>query len=240
MTQRALGHFRPGHTGQALNFVDSHQAYDKDTDIPLKAKHAKQQMLHFLDPDILGTRKQPWNNLTKPSGPFPDHRGPMHYGMPFAPRFPDPSKKRSLHIGTSIRPEIDQRAERLPKRDPVEPTKTGKLQFDPRKLLGDTVPANLGGSGLAEQRIDTTVPPGKAGKTQTRFLVDIDASGRLDMMEGWNPSTELDINTKRTMHNQMLEKALNNTLRKDKKLTAKRVGLMQTYKSKFWSISMPI
>jgi hypothetical protein len=34
-------------------------------------------------------------------------------------RFPDPSMKRELSVGTSIRAEIDYRAEAVPKRDPV-------------------------------------------------------------------------------------------------------------------------
>jgi hypothetical protein len=34
-------------------------------------------------------------------------------------RFPDPSIKRVLSVGTSIKAEIDYRAEVLPKRDPV-------------------------------------------------------------------------------------------------------------------------
>ena len=34
-------------------------------------------------------------------------------------RFPDPCMKRELSVGISIRPEIDYRAEVVPKRDPV-------------------------------------------------------------------------------------------------------------------------
>lgn len=229
MTQRSLGHLRPGHAGQSLNYVDTDKAY-VNADLPIMAKHARQQILHFLDPDILGTKKKPWNNMTTPSGPYADHRGPMNQGtMPFAPRFPDPSRKRSLHIGTSIKAEIDKRAERIPKRDPVMPTKTSKLQFDPRKLLGDTVPRNLGGTGPMDVRNDSTIPPGKHGKTQTRFIVHVDPTGKLDMLEPWNPSTQPVKNVLVQNELQTLEMALENSKQKEPMMTTKRVGLVQDY-----------
>mmetsp|Transcript_40678 Transcript_40678/g.79647 ORF Transcript_40678/g.79647 Transcript_40678/m.79647 type:complete len:341 (+) Transcript_40678:95-1117(+) len=231
MTQRALGHFRPGHTGQPLNYVDTQKAYDGSYDVPQKAKHAKLQVLHFLDPDILGTKKVPWNCMTTPSGPYADHRGPLNQGtMPFAPRFPDPSRKRTLHVGTSIKVEIDKRAERIPKRDPVMSTTKTKLQFDPRRLLGDKVPGNLGGTGGAELRTDTTIPPGKAGKPTTRFVLHVDCTGKLDMLEPWNGSTLADKSIVTTNHNQLLEHALTNSKVKEPKFTAKRVGLVQSYR----------
>ena len=158
MTQRAFGHLRPGNIGQQVDFADTATAYRND-DVPIKAKLARQQVLHFMDPDILQRKKQPWNNGTKPSGPYPFDHGPLNKGMPFAPRFPDPSAKRSLHVGTSIKPEIDQRAEKIPKRDPIMPRKTSKLQFDPRRLQHSTLPSNLGGTAAAQPRTDTTLPP---------------------------------------------------------------------------------
>uniref|UniRef100_A0A7S0Y6H2 Uncharacterized protein n=1 Tax=Hemiselmis andersenii TaxID=464988 RepID=A0A7S0Y6H2_HEMAN len=231
MTQRALGHFRPGHSGQPLNYVDTHKAYDGAYDVPQKAKHAKLQVLHFLDPDTLGTKKVPWNNMTTPSGPFADHRGPLNQGtMPFAPRFPDPSRKRALHVGTSIKVEIDKRAERIPKRDPVVSTTKTKLQFDPRKLLGDKVPSNLGGTGAPQLRTDSTIPPGKAGRPQTRFIVHVDCTGKLDMLEPWNPSTQPDKSVLQTNQNQTLEHALANTKAREMKLTQRRGGVVDNYK----------
>ena len=154
MTQRAFGHLRPGNIGQQVDFADTATAYRND-DVPIKAKLARQQALHFMDPDILQRKKQPWNNGTKPSGPYPFDHGPLNKGMPFAPRFPDPSAKRSLHVGTSIKPEIDQRAEKIPKRDPIMPRKTSKLQFDPRRLQHSTLPSNLGGTAAAQPRAPT-------------------------------------------------------------------------------------
>jgi hypothetical protein len=230
MTQRSLGHMRPGHTGQPLNYVDTDKAYISH-DVPIKNVNARKQILHFLDPDILGTKKKPWNNMTTPSGPFADHRGPMNQGtMPFAPRFPDPSRKRSLHIGTSTRAEIDKRAESIPKRDPVRPTKISKLQFDPRKLLGETVPENLGGTGTATMKLANTVPPGKAGKVCTRFIVQVDPTGKLDMLEPWNPSTQPVPNVLVQNELQTLEMALENSKKKQPLYTSKRTGLLQSYK----------
>mmetsp|Transcript_11413 Transcript_11413/g.22975 ORF Transcript_11413/g.22975 Transcript_11413/m.22975 type:complete len:339 (+) Transcript_11413:350-1366(+) len=228
MTQRAFGHRRPGHFGQPTDYADTATAYQL-TDIPENAITAKKQALHFLNPDILELNKKPWNNLTKPSGPFaPDH-GPHYKGMPFAPRFPDPCHKRTLSIGTSIKAEIDYRAEKLPKRDPILPTKTSKLQFDPRKLLGDKVPANLGGTGLKQSRTDTTVPPGKAGLMQTRFVVDVDVTGALDMKEAWNPSTEKNAKWRVANYNQQLETARINSKRRELDMTKGRQSLRQTY-----------
>mmetsp|Transcript_33893 Transcript_33893/g.71134 ORF Transcript_33893/g.71134 Transcript_33893/m.71134 type:complete len:338 (-) Transcript_33893:47-1060(-) len=228
MTQRALGHNRPGHVGQNLEYADTAAAYEP-SDVPLKAVIAKKQIQHFLDADHLGLKKQPWNNLTKPDGPFPGDHGPWHDGMPFSTKFPDRNLKRTLSIGTSIKAEIDFRAERLPKRDPVMPTKTSKLQFDPRKILGDKVPANLGGTGKPQERMDTTVPPGKEGAKQTRFVVDVDATGALDMKEPWNGSTVMDRHWKLTNHNHLLERALCNSDRAGARLARGRTGLVAAY-----------
>ena len=231
MTQRALGHHRPGHFGQSLDYGDTASAYDPANDIPLNAKNAKRQIHEtFLDANILGLKKAPWNNLTKPDGPFPSDHGPWHKGMPFAPKFPDRSLKRVLSVGISTRPEIDYRAEHLPKRDPVLPTKTNKLQFDPRKLLGDKMPANLGGTGSAQEQFGSTIPPGKQGMKQTRFIVDVDATGSLDFKLPWNPSTEMDPVWKVTNHNFQLEKAFANSERKGRRLAASRRSLVSTYK----------
>ena len=229
MTQRAFGHKRPGHIGQPIEYADTALAY-RSEDVPSVAKTAKKQMLHFLDPDILQRKKAPWNNLTTPDGPFPQDHGPMNKGMPFAPRFPDPAAKRSLHIGTSIKPEIDQRAERIPKRDPIMPRKTSKLQFDPRRLLSADLPANLGGTAAAQQRMDTTLPPGRELASTTRFMVDVDATGGLDMKEGWNPSTQQIDKWRVVNYNQDLEKALQNSQAKAMKFTQKRTSLIDTYK----------
>jgi hypothetical protein len=229
MTQRAFGHTRPGHAGQPLNYADTSTAYRLD-DVPVHARTAKQQILHFLDPDILKRKKQPWNSMTTPAGPYPDDHGPMNKGMPFAPRFPDPSLKRSLHVGTSTRAEIDQRAEKIPKRDPIMPRKTSKLQFDPRRLNNASLPSNLGGTAPAQQRMDTTLPPGRELATTTRFVVDVDPTGNLDMKEGWNPSVQQDQKWRVVNYNQELEKALQNTQHRAMKLTKKRTSLIDTYK----------
>jgi len=229
MTQRAYGHTRPGHYGQPLDYSDTALAY-RNEDVPEIAKTAKKQILHFLDPDILQNKKIPWNYMTTPSGPWPHDHGPMNKGMPFAPRFPDPAAKRSLHIGTSIKAEIDQRAEKLPKRDPIMPKKTSKLQFDPRRLNNASLPGNLGGTAPAQLRMDTTLPPGRELATTTRFVVDIDVTGGLDMKEGWNPSTFQEKKWRVINYNQDLEKALQNTQKKTLKMTSKRTALIDTYK----------
>ncbi len=82
----------------------------------------------------------------------------------------------------------------------------------------------------AQLRHDTTIPPGKEGRPTTRFVVDVDATGKLDMLEAWNPSTEVDVAGKRVLQTQALERALNNSKRKEMRLTMSRVGVMQTYK----------
>ena len=229
MTQRAFGHGRPGHHGQQLNYADTALAY-RSEDVPEFAKTAKKQMLHFLDPDILQRKKIPWNNLTTPSGPYPWDHGPMNKGMPFAPRFPHPSVKRSLHVGTSIKPEIDQRAEKIPKRDPIMPRKTSKLQFDPRRLHNPSLPSNLGGTAPAQPRMDTTLPPGRELATTTRFVVDVDAEGSLDVKEAWDGSTEVNPKWRIITHNHDVEKAFQNSKKREMKLTQKRTSLLDTYK----------
>mmetsp|Transcript_10754 Transcript_10754/g.22191 ORF Transcript_10754/g.22191 Transcript_10754/m.22191 type:complete len:339 (+) Transcript_10754:230-1246(+) len=229
MTQRALGHRRPGHFGQPVDYADTATAYHS-SDVPQDATIAKKQALHFLNPDILELNKKAWNCSVKPGGPFPSDRGPQHKGMPFAPRFPDPCLKRTLAIGTSIKAEIDYRAEKLPKRDPILPTKTSKLQFDPRKLLGDKVPANLGGTGKPQVRVDTTVPPGRVGTATTRFVVDTDATGALDMAVPWNPSTEQNKKWRVTNYNYQLQVAADNTKRREMAMTRGRSSLLQTYR----------
>lgn len=229
MTQRAFGHKRPGHVGQPIDYADTALAY-RSEDVPEVARIAKKQALHFLDPDILQRKKIPWNCMTTPSGPFPQDHGQMNKGMPFAPRFPDTALKRVLHIGTSIKAEIDQRAEKIPKRDPIMPKKTSKLQFDPRRLNNPSLPVNLGGTAPAQPRMDTTLPPGRELATTTRFVVDVDPTGKLDMNEPWNPSTESDPKWRVINHNHDLEKALCNSKAREMKFTAKRTALLDTYK----------
>jgi hypothetical protein len=150
--------------------------------------------------------------------------------MPFAPRFPDTNLKRSLHVGTSIKAEIDQRAERVPKRDPILATRTTKLQVDPRTLLGPKIPANLGGTGAPTAHLATTVPPGRAHGTQTRFIVGVDPSGQLDMLEPWDGSTAVDKKSYAVLNNQAVEKALQHSQKVSMKMTKKRTSLRDTYK----------
>mmetsp|Transcript_56212 Transcript_56212/g.133500 ORF Transcript_56212/g.133500 Transcript_56212/m.133500 type:complete len:340 (-) Transcript_56212:51-1070(-) len=231
MTQRAFGHMRPGHLGQPVDYPDTYKAYGVE-DVPARSKSAKTFMLDFVAPKILGDKKVAWNCLTTPSGPWPTDRGPFHYGMPFAPRFPDSNLKRTLHIGTSIKAEIDQRAERLPKRDPVIATRYTKLQMDPRTILGSKVSSNMGGTGAPTGYLATTVPPGKTHGTQTRFVVDVDATGRLDMLEAWDGSTEVDKRGYFVRNNQDVEKSLQHSSAVSEKLTAKRQTLRSQFKKK--------
>mmetsp|Transcript_7149 Transcript_7149/g.16366 ORF Transcript_7149/g.16366 Transcript_7149/m.16366 type:complete len:339 (-) Transcript_7149:1671-2687(-) len=231
MTQRALSHGKPGHFGQPIEYADTAASYSHD-DIPEKAKLAKKQILHFLDPNILELKKKPWNNLTQPSGPFPSDHGPLYQGMPFQPKFPNASLKRTLHVGTSTKPEIDFRAEKIPKRDPILPVKTSKLAFDLRKIVGPKVPANLGGTGMPEVNLHTTVPPGRDASKTTRFIVDVDATGGLDMKEAWNPSTAADSKWQHIAYTTQLDKALLNTKKREMHYTIKRTSLRSTYLSK--------
>lgn len=54
-----------------------------------------------------------------PSPPFPPPSFSFSTLNPREQRFPHPSMKRELSVGTSIKADIDYRAEVLPKRDPV-------------------------------------------------------------------------------------------------------------------------
>merc|ERR1712216_3325 len=77
---------------------------------------------------------------------------------------------------------------------------------------------------------DTTLPPGRELATTTRFVVDVDPTGNLDMKEGWNPSVQQDPKWRVVNYNQELERALQNTQHRTMKLTAKRTSLIDTYK----------
>jgi hypothetical protein len=94
---------RPGNIGKPLSYDLNDTAYSAN-DQPQQCKEKVAYVKQLIAKDTLKQRPASWNASTL---------------NPREHRFPHPSMKRELSVGTSIRAEIDYRAEVLPKRDPV-------------------------------------------------------------------------------------------------------------------------
>ncbi len=94
---------RPGNIGKPLSYDLGATAYSA-SDQPQHCKEKVAYVKQIIAKDVLKLRPASWNASTL---------------NPREHRFPHPSMKRELAVGTSIRAEIDYRAEVLPKRDPV-------------------------------------------------------------------------------------------------------------------------
>ena len=57
---------------ERMNFEKDEYFFSSD-DVPLKARKINQEIREFIDPDILGLRKKPWNNsVLFPKNPLSD------------------------------------------------------------------------------------------------------------------------------------------------------------------------
>ena len=83
MTQRALGHMRPGHFGQSVDYPDTYKAYGAD-DMPEKCETPI--LLHPTDWDVLDA-----GNVTRTSSVASDIRVPAPEVFFLKNRFADKS-----------------------------------------------------------------------------------------------------------------------------------------------------